>query len=90
MVEMFHFTAASWYEIEGRGKVACVINPVCWEKGHDPFRGQIVIIDDQPYTVLGVESFALPTIGEGRPIGLLVRGVEKSGASGANSLTHND
>lgn len=72
MSEMLKFHAEDWFEIAGRGRVASVRNPQRYDREACPYIGQVVEIDGERFTVLGVESFAISPIREGAPIGLLV------------------
>ena len=63
------FTAGDWVDTQGRGWVAYITGV----DDLDPrsLTGQLVEIDGKPYSVQGVETFAIRNV-TGKPFGLLV------------------
>ena len=69
------FTALSWHVMLGRGKVAVVV--LDRDSDRDSLLTELqrdgVQIDGEPFHVIGVEAFAIPTLTAGTRIGLLVK-----------------
>ncbi len=66
-----NLTAGDWYQIRGRGWVATF--PGVDGLNARELHGQRVVIDGKTYTVLGVETHAMPDAAvTGKPFGLLV------------------
>ena len=69
------FSADDWVYIPGRGWAAITQCPEYWDKNLPPNGwglGDEVLIDGRLYTVRGIESYAMPSLSKGTPIGLLV------------------
>ena len=69
---MRQFSAESWFDIKGRGRVATVANDERFAKDSRHLIGEVVSIDGVMYKVRGVEANALAEIRVGSMIGLLV------------------
>lgn len=70
---MIKFENAERFEIPGRGLLFAVSNPTEHVRDTNPFLGTVVMINGDKYFVRGVETFAVPIIRVGKPIGLLVK-----------------
>lgn len=57
---MTEFHALDWFEVKGRGSVAVIEKLPEGEYDPDLYKGKQVIIDGDEYTILGVETFAIP------------------------------
>lgn len=76
---MIELTADSWFNIKGRGQVACVV----WPEGvsREDVLGVDILIDGKPFEVRGMEMFRPLYTGApfeedemtGRSVGLLVK-----------------
>lgn len=66
------FTSHSLWSIRGC-KCFSVTNPyrIDREELGKRYKNKVVVIDDKDYVIQGVESFSIPSIGKGMPIGLL-------------------
>jgi len=65
-------SAEDWFFLPNRGWAAVVPCPFNWNKDEFSFLGKRIVIDGRYYTVLGIESFAMPRIHSGTPISVLV------------------
>lgn len=69
---MRSFKVLDWFHIKDRGDVASVLNDADYENNTGHLIDERVLLDGVPYTVKGVEAWALQTIRKGALIGLLV------------------
>jgi translation elongation factor EF-Tu-like GTPase len=76
MDKVLHFTNGEWFNISGRGWVYATEMP---EDYDESLLNKSVLIDHQPYTITGVEMFAIANnkLYVGRRVGLLVKGNRK-------------
>ena len=69
---MGKFIAIEWYYNKNIGTVAVVKNNETVHRKDHHLLNEIVLIDGEEYTIIGVESYLRPIIFKGEKIGLLV------------------
>ena len=71
---MIEYKSLDQFEIKGRGIVYIVEykGETIYKSKNNPLMGSKVKINDNEFTIKGVESYAIETISDGQKIGLLV------------------
>lgn len=69
---MREFTSLSTFAVNGKTVFSVLLPEACDRAALNELLGQSVRIDGTGYVVRGVESFAIPHLAQGAPIGLMV------------------